>query len=110
MTQAAPLERKLKDPDNLEISLALICKIGQVDQAKAIIDLELFSPSGLAPEYRLYYEALACEIRIRAGDMVNASPHCEKTRIILLEGVNDPVVEALGHNAIGYYVVSQGKP
>jgi signal transduction histidine kinase/CheY-like chemotaxis protein len=110
LTQTALLEQKLKDPDNSEISLALIRKTGQIDQAKAIVDLELFVPLGLAPEYRLYYEALACEIHIRAGDMDKASPHCEKTRMMVEKGVDDPVVEAVGHNAIGFYVVSQGKP
>lgn len=110
LTQVALVERKLEEPNNPEISLALMRKIGQADQTRAIRDLDLFTATNLRPEYRLYYEALACETRIRAGDMDNASTHCEKTRMMLDQGVDDPVSEAVGYNALGYYVVRQGKP
>ena len=110
LTEAALIESKFQEPENLKIDLVLIRKIGQANQIEAIARLTNFPATNLLPKHQLYYEALSCEIRIRAGDMDSASPHCEKTRTMLEMGLSDVVAEAVGHNAMGYYLVRQGKP
>jgi len=110
LTKSALEARRVQEPDNPEVLLALIRKIGQADQKRAVEEIDLLAQSGLSPENRLYLEALGCELRLRAGVMDEAMPHCEETRVLLAEGVSDPVAEAVAHNALGYLVIRQGKP
>lgn len=98
------------DPASVETRLALIRKLGQVKQAEAIAMLPGVDRSKLSKPQKLYYNALACAIILRSGDIEKAEPYCEQTRATLEAGSGDPISDAMGRNALGGLLLRQGKP
>ncbi|MBL4680638.1 MAG: response regulator [Pseudomonadales bacterium] len=110
LTEVELRKELLGNPANIFIQLVLIRKVGQIKQDEAISLLDKINIDSLTEAQRIYYEGLACSIRIRKGVMESAKLHCEMTKDLLKGPVEDPISKAIGNNALGYYYARQGRP
>lgn len=99
-----------RSPDSVSVEFAIVRKLGQSDQARALQRLNAMDTSTWDESFFLIATAYHCEFNIRQGLMAEATPFCES-----LENENrdtgqlSTVSRAIAYNARGYYFVRRGK-
>lgn len=110
LTKEQLQQRLPTDPQAIYVRLALGRLIGKSDGLRAIDMLAEMAPEGLSDSGRVYLVAQNCEIRIRLGQMADAEPYCAQTQEVILGEDISAITLATAHNALGYWMVRQGKP
>lgn len=103
-------QRALSAPQPIFHQLALGRLVGKADGERAIEMLAGLEAEELSQSAMVYLTAQNCEIRIRLGQMSDAEPFCAQTEKIMFEGAVSAITLATAHNALGYWMVRQGKP
>ena len=110
LSEAVLRDEVTQTPGDFELRMALVRKLAQTKQSEALLMLGRIDKDKLSQSLLLYYEAQACEIKIRMGNIQAAKANCEAVQSLLPNETNHPTCSAIGANALGTMYSRQGKP
>ncbi len=109
LTLEALMAEANRAPDNWEVDLAIVRKLGQENPAEALALLDTIPAPELPLSLQVVVHAYYCEQNIRRGETELAQPYCESLANEISGITDDLESQAVALNSLGYFYVRAGQ-
>lgn len=109
LTLEALRTEERSSPENVEIKLAIVRKLGQSSFTEALEILDAIPQGLLTDSFGVMVNAYRCEHNIRQGESERAEPFCNRIAEAIALSADDHQAQAIALNALGYYYIRAGR-